>query len=96
MAIHGVRLSKSSNVRYVVNALILICCRVGGGDNVAHLFGDEVSSISPSHKIQALPERTAKILSGISRRGLTFHVAPHGENHGIFIATHPKILNKHA
>lgn len=96
MAILGVKLTKTSNTQHVVSALLLICYRLGEGDNVAHLFGDEVSSISPRQNVQALPERIAKILSEISRRGLFFHVAPHGENHGIFIATHPKILTKHA
>ena len=94
MAIFGVKLTKTSNTQHVVSALLMICYRLGEG--VAHLFGDEVSSISPRQNVQALPERIATILSEISRRGLFFHVAPHGENHGIFIATHPKILTKHA
>lgn len=96
MAIFGVKLSKTSNTNHVVNALLLICCRLDEGDNIAHLFSDEVSNISPRQNVQSLPERTAKILSEISRRGLFFHVAPHGENHGIFIATHPKNLSRNA
>lgn len=64
------------------------------GGNIAHLFGDEVSDISPRQNVQSLPVRTAKILSEISRRGLFFRVAPHGENNGIFIATHPKNLSR--
>ena len=51
---------------------------------------------SPRQNVQSLPERTAKILSEISRRGLFFHVAPHGKNPGIFIATHPKNLSRNA
>lgn len=94
MAIFGVKLSKISNEKHVVSALLLICCRMGEGDNVAHLFGDEASSITPSHYVQALPERTAKILSAICRRGLTFHVAPHSGNNGIFIAKNHKTLGK--
>ncbi|ELL0167108.1 TPA: hypothetical protein ACX131_000379 [Citrobacter freundii] len=96
MAILSVKLTKTSNTQHVVNALLLICCRMGEGSNTVHLFGDEVSDISPRQNVQSLPERTAKILSEISRRGLFFHVAPHGKNHGIFIATHPKNLSRNA
>ncbi|BBR58905.1 hypothetical protein [Klebsiella sp. WP4-W18-ESBL-05] len=94
MAIHGVRLSKTSREEHVVSALLLICCRLGEGDNVAHLFGDEASSISPSQYVQALPERTAKILSEICRRGLFFHIATHSGIPGIFIARDNKTLKK--
>lgn len=94
MAFFGVKLSSASTVRSVVNALNLICCRMGEGDNIAHLYGDEVSEISPRQNVQDLPERTAKILSEISRKGLFFHVAPRGHIHGIFIVSNPKILNK--
>lgn len=94
MAIHSVKLTKSSNVKYVVSALLLICSRLGEGDNVAHLSGDEASDISPSDYVQALPARTAKILSEMTRRGLFFHVAPHSGNGGIFIAKNYKSLEK--
>ncbi|MGV3779247.1 hypothetical protein R4T16_12175 [Citrobacter freundii] len=92
MAIFGVKLSNVSNERHVVSALLLICCQMGEGDNVAHLFGDEASNISPSHYIQALPGRIAKILSEICARGMYFHVAPHGGSNGIFIAKNHKAL----
>lgn len=93
MAVLGVKLTKSSNIKHVVSALLLIC-RMGEGDNVAHLFGDEASKISPFDYVQALPVRTAKILSEISRRGMAFHVAPHSGKHGIFIAKNYKSLEK--
>lgn len=96
MAVFGVKLSKISNEKHVVSALLLICCRMGEGDNVAHLFGDEASNISPSHFVQDLPGRTAKILSEICRRGLCFHIAPHSGNHGIFIAKNYKALEKNS
>ncbi|EEO5443617.1 MULTISPECIES: hypothetical protein [Salmonella] len=94
MTILSVKLTKTSNTTHVVNALLLICCQLNEGGNIAHLFGDEVSDISPRQNVQSLPVRTAKILSEISRRGLFFRVAPHGENNGIFIATHPKNLSR--
>lgn len=94
MAVLGVELTKSSNIKHVVSALLLICGRMGEGDNVAHLFGDEASKISPFDYVQALPVRTAKILSEISRRGMAFHVAPHSGKHGIFIAKNYKSLEK--
>lgn len=75
-----------------MSALLLICCQMGEGDNVAHLFGDEASNISPSHYIQALPGRIAKILSEICARGMYFHVAPHGGSNGIFIAKNHNAL----
>ena len=92
MAIFGVKLTKTSNTQHVVSALLLICYRLGEGDNVAHLFGDEVSSISPRQNVQALPERIAKILSEISARGMCFHVAPCSGRNGIFIAKSHKAL----
>ncbi|EGC8434143.1 hypothetical protein H9072_001024 [Salmonella enterica] len=94
MTILSVKLTKTSNTDHVVNALLLICCQLNEGGNIAHLFGDEVSDISPRQNVQYLPARTAKILSEISRRGLFFRVAPHGENNGIYIATHPKNLSR--
>ncbi|EAO2463250.1 hypothetical protein IHY64_000519 [Salmonella enterica] len=94
MTILSVKLTKTSNTAHVVNALLLICCQLNEGGNIAHLFGDEVSDISPRQNVQSLPARTAKILSEISRRGLFFRVAPHGENNGIYIATHPKNLSR--
>ncbi|EHI3538460.1 TPA: hypothetical protein ACODJV_004446 [Salmonella enterica subsp. enterica serovar Potsdam] len=94
MTILSVKLTKTSNTTHVVNALLLICRQLNEGGNIAHLFGDEVSDISPRQNVQSLPVRTAKILSEISRRGLFFRVAPHGENNGIFIATHPKNLSR--
>lgn len=94
MAIHGVKLNKTSNEQYVVSALLLICCRLGEGDNVAHLSGDEASTISPYQYVQALPGRTAKILSEICRRGLCFHIAPHSGIPGIFIAKNAKTLKQ--
>ncbi|NCB85928.1 MAG: hypothetical protein EOM43_00265 [Gammaproteobacteria bacterium] len=92
MAVLGVRLTKSSSVKHVVSALLLVCCRLGDGDNVAHLSGDEASDISPSDYVQALPVRTAKILSAMTRRGLFFHVGPHSGKDGIFIAKNHKSL----
>ncbi|BDN97336.1 TPA: hypothetical protein ACW7QV_003330 [Citrobacter braakii] len=94
MAIHGVKLKKTSNAQYVVSALTLICCRLGEGDNVAHLFGDEASDIHPAQFIQELPGKTAKILSEICRRGMCFHVAAHGGISGIFIAKNAKTLKQ--
>ncbi|ECH5088952.1 hypothetical protein FPX60_04865 [Salmonella enterica] len=94
MTILSVKLTKTSNTANVVNTLLLIYCQLNEGGNIAHLFGDEVSDISPRQNVQSLPARTAKILSEISRRGLFFRVAPHGENNGIFIATHPKNLSR--
>ena len=94
MAIHSVKLTKSSNVKHVVSALLLICSRMGEGDNVALLTGDEVSDITPSDYVQALPVRTAKILSEITRRGMYFHVAAHSHFGGIFIAKNHKSLKK--
>lgn len=94
MAVLGVKLTKSSNITHVVSALLLICSLIDEGDNVAHLSGDEASSISPSDYIQALPVRIAKILSEISRRGMSFHIAPCSGKHGIFIAKNYKTLEK--
>lgn len=96
MAIHSVKLTRSSNAKHVVSALLLICNQLGEGDNVAHLTGDEASNISPSDYVQALPARTAKILSEITRRGMFFHIAPHSGKHGIFIAKNYKSLEKNS
>lgn len=94
MTILSVKLTKTSNTAHVVNALLLICCQLNEGGNIAHLFGDEVSDISPRQNVQSLPARTAKkSLRNITSRPF-FRVAPHGENNGIFIATHPKNLSR--
>ncbi|KJM02327.1 hypothetical protein SS39_11155 [Enterobacter chengduensis] len=74
----------------------MICNQLGEGDNVAHLSGDEASNISPSDYVQALPARTAKILSEITRRGMFFHIAPYSGKHGIFIAKNYKSLEKNS
>ncbi|MGV2721537.1 UNVERIFIED_CONTAM: hypothetical protein POV78_06945 [Enterobacter roggenkampii] len=96
MAIHSVKLTRSSKAKHVVSALLLICNQLGEGDNVAHLSGDEDSKISPSDYVQALPARTAKNLSEITRRGMFFHIAPHSGEHGIFIAKNYKSLEKNS
>lgn len=96
MAIFGVKLTNTSNTRHVVSALLLICCRMGEGGNIAHLSGDEISEIHPRQNVQSLPVRTAKILSEMARKGLVFHVAPYGHINGIFIAKHPKVLSGNA
>lgn len=94
MAIFGVKLTNSSKVGYVVSTLHQICCASGSDDNIAHLSGCEASKILPRQYVQDLPVRTAKILSEISRRGLIFHVAPHGKRQGIYIASNTKTLSK--
>lgn len=96
MAVLGVKLTKGSDVRHVVSALLLICNQLGEGDNVAHLSGDEASNISPSDYVQDLPARTAKILSEITRRGMFFHIAPYSGKHGIFVAKNYKSLEKNS
>lgn len=90
MTIFDIKLTKTSNAADVVSDLVSICYAGEQADNIAYLTGDEISDIHPRQNVQALPTRTAKILSAICRRGMTFHVATRGRSCGIFIAKHPK------
>ncbi|EJP7175809.1 hypothetical protein PAF62_000650 [Salmonella enterica] len=94
MTILSVKLTKTSNTAHVVNVLLLICCQLNEGGNIAHLFGDEVSDISRAKMFSLYLHEQQKFSQKYHVAAFFFRVAPHGENNGIYIATHPKNLSR--
>lgn len=94
MAIVRIEFSGHGSTAQLIDLLLIVCCQLNDACDCAYLSGGDISTLSPRHRVQELPEHIIKILSSLSRRGFAFHVSGREEGSGIFIARQLKTLKK--